>query len=102
MEKQIEVVSHEGCNFRASNYVWITDLAAYITDWKEMVYPYAKDQNADHFVYCVKTYSDNDDTLERVDLYCEPLTNDEFNDRVGAVVKKNNVYVGAWHKGTTY
>lgn len=75
----------------------------YIREWGHSVFPECKKANADHYVYAVQTFDDENDLLvKEVDVYMLPLNDEEFYKRTDALKKKKKVLIYAFHKGTAY
>ena len=57
--------------------------------------------NADHYIYCTKEYDEND-VLQEINMYMTPLDDETFHKRIALAQKDNRMWIGAWHKGTSY
>lgn len=104
--KEVKLWIHDGRLYQTPYYVWNSEVEQVIKEWKESVFPIAKEKNLAHFVYATKTYGDDNQLLE-VDLYAVPLDDIEFSKRTEEMYlnkKKNGhlIWFGVWHKGTSY
>lgn len=97
----VKAFVHDGSIYLNTHYIQLSAVEAYIREWKEGLFERAKEIGADHFIYMTKSYA-KDGSFERLDLYSVPLTDQQFNERVGNLLMEKDAYVGAWHKGTNY
>lgn len=103
MSEEVKVFINDGRLFQIPHYIRKSKVEKYIQEWKEVLLPQAKEENADHFVYCTKSYKADGVTLSEVNIYMEPLSDADFVERTDLVLKEHpNTYIGAWHKGTSY
>lgn len=106
--REIKVWIHDDCIYQEPHYIMIdkySDIQKYITEWKEVLYPVAKEKNADHFLYA--TIISKDSIVQEINIYDVALDDEEFYKRTDNVYlyekeKGNSVSFYAWHKGTSY
>ena len=105
--REIEVWYHDDSYYLTPKHVLEKDISKYIEAWKnDELFEYAKELNADHFIYMTNTYNQYGELI-MVDFYSIGLDDAEFRKRVdenNAEASKhgNGVYYGVWHKGTNY
>lgn len=99
--RQIKVFRHFGQLYQQPYHDYDTNAEQIINDWKANVLPLAKSENADHFIYCTKIFG-SEDQLTEINLYSVPLTEEQFRKRSEAQAKKENCWIGAWHRGVSY
>ena len=101
MSKEIEVWFHDDIFFLYPDRIYAKDVETCIAGWREVLWEDCKKANADHYIYAVRTLAD-DDTTEQLDIYMQPLDDDEFRKRTDALLATTPAIIYAWHKGTAY
>jgi hypothetical protein len=100
---EIKIFVHDGSLLLNPHYAYdVKDAEKWIEDWKEQVFPLAKEANADHYVYAIKR-RDEGGALKEVGLYNVALDDKEFHKRMDSALKAwPDALILAWHKGTSY
>ena len=97
----VKAFVHDGSMYLNTHWVRNSEVESYIREWKEGHFEKAQEIGADHFIYMTKSYDENG-VFDQLDLYCVPLTDQQFNERVNNLLAIKDAYIGAWHKGTNY
>lgn len=102
----VKVWIHDGQLYQVPHEIRETQVKEYIKSWRETLYPIAKKENQDHYIYSSTVYNDQDRITE-VNIYMKPCSDDVFhtiiaaNDKALASEGLYSIY-GAFHKGTSY
>ena len=99
--REIKVWINDDRIYQTPHWIYDINVESYIKEWKDILFPECKKVNADHYIYCTKEYDDND-VLQEINIYMTPLDDETFHKRVAVAQKDKRMWVGAWHKGTSY